>query len=65
LGTISRTNQTPEVNVVHFADSAWLGTGTSFSTSWVTGWAAGMMTGSGATSAMVRERTLTRWPKPR
>src|SRR5207244_5994926 len=33
----------PGINVVHYRDSAWLGTGTSFSTSWVSGWAAGFM----------------------
>src|ERR1051326_4731925 len=33
----------PGTNVVQYADLAWLGTGTSFSTGWVTGWAAGFM----------------------
>jgi hypothetical protein len=55
----------PGMNVVHFADSAWLGTGTSFSTGWVSGWAAGAMTGSGQPAAAIRDRTLMRWGMPR
>jgi hypothetical protein len=54
----------PGVNVVHFQDRAWLGTGTSFSTSWVTGWAAGFMTSSGQSYSATRERTLLRWRAP-
>jgi Subtilase family len=33
----------PGMNVVRFQDRAWLGTGTSISTSWVSGWTAGVM----------------------
>lgn len=54
----------PGMNVVHYADSAWLGTGTSFSTSWVSGWAAGAMTGSRQSAATIRDRTLMRWSMP-
>ena len=51
----------PGTNVVHFDDRAWLGTGTSFSTSWVSGWGAGFMASSADSSAATRERTLGRW----
>jgi len=51
----------PGVNVVHLRDSAWLGTGTSFSTTWVSGWAAGYMATARQSSSATRERTLVRW----
>ena len=51
----------PGTNVVQFADRAWLGTGTSFSTGWVSGWAAGFMAGSGRSSSATETQTLQRW----
>jgi hypothetical protein len=51
----------PGVNVVQFLDRSWLGTGTSFSTTWVSGWAAGFMASSRQSDAATRERTLMRW----
>jgi hypothetical protein len=51
----------PGTNVVEYADRAWLGTGTSFSTGWVTGWAAGLMASSGGSSSATETETLRRW----
>jgi len=51
----------PGVNVVHFDDRAWLGTGTSFATSWVTGWATGLMASARPSYPMARQLTLMRW----
>lgn len=51
----------PGTNVVHFADRAWLGTGTSFSTGWVSGWAAGYMARSDRSFAATQSATLRRW----
>lgn len=53
----------PGINVVHYQDSSWLGTGTSFSTSWVSGWAAGFMA-STAHSSSTQAETLKRWGVP-
>ena len=49
----------PGMNVVHYQDSSWLGTGTSFSTSWVTGWAAGFMASAGHSSSGTQVETLS------
>ncbi|TMA54372.1 MAG: hypothetical protein E6J75_13950, partial [Deltaproteobacteria bacterium] len=54
----------PGINVVHYRDSAWLGTGTSFSTSWVSGWAAGFMANAGHSSSSTQAETLKRWAVP-
>ena len=54
----------PGINVVHYRDSAWLGTGTSFSTSWVSGWAAGFMATAGHSASSTRAETLQRWRMP-
>ena len=54
----------PGMNVVHYQDSSWLGTGTSFSTSWVTGWAAGFMASAGHSSSGTQVETLKRWGLP-
>jgi hypothetical protein len=54
----------PGVNVVRLAESAWLGTGTSFSTTWVTGWAAGWMATAGSERGATRQQTLLRWGMP-
>ena len=51
----------PGTNVVQYADRAWLGTGTSFSTGWVTGWAAGFMASSGRSFTATEGATLHRW----
>jgi hypothetical protein len=51
----------PAGNVVHLGDRAWLGMGTSFSTSWVSGWAAGSMASARVSPAALRDRTLLRW----
>jgi hypothetical protein len=51
----------PGTNVVQYADRAWLGTGTSFSTAWVAGWAAGFMASSGRSSSATETETLRRW----
>ena len=51
----------PGVNVVHYQDAAWLGTGTSFATSWVSGWAAGYMSAVGNSSSATQSATLKRW----
>ena len=54
----------PGVNVVHYQDAAWLGTGTSFSTSWVSGWAAGFMANTSHSSSSTQAETLKRWGVP-
>ena len=54
----------PGLNVVHFQNQAWFGTGTSFSTAWVGGWAAGTMANSSLTAAQIQSQTLTRWGIP-
>jgi hypothetical protein len=54
----------PGMNVVYLGDTAWLGTGTSFSTGRVSGWAAGFMATAGPTSAAARQQTLMRWALP-
>ena len=54
----------PGLNVVHFQNQAWFGTGTSFSTAWVGGWAAGTMANSSQTAAQIQSQTLTRWGIP-
>ena len=51
----------PGVNIVQFMDRSWLGSGTSFSTTWVSGWAAGFMASSRQSDAATRVRTLMRW----
>jgi hypothetical protein len=51
----------PGTNVVRYADRAWLGTGTSFSTGWVSGWAAGYMARSSRSPAATKGATLRRW----
>jgi len=51
----------PGVNVVHYRDEAWLGSGTSFATTWVSGWAAGIMASAGQSSAATRSQTMARW----
>ena len=54
----------PGINVVHFDQNAWLGTGTSFSTSWVSGWAAGFMATAGHSASSTQAETLQRWRVP-
>ena len=55
----------PGVNVVHYQDAAWFGTGTSFATTWVSGWAAGFMASSGHHSSSATQAvTLDRWRLP-
>ena len=52
----------PGVNVVHYQDAAWFGTGTSFATTWVSGWAAGFMASAGHhSSPATQAATLERW----
>ena len=51
----------PGTNVVQYVDRLWLGTGTSFSTSWVSGWAAGYMASGQQSPDATRNRTLLRW----
>jgi hypothetical protein len=51
----------PGTNVLQYVDRLWLGTGTSFSTSWVSGWAAGYMAMGQQTPDATRQRTLLRW----
>ena len=51
----------PGTNVVQYADRAWLGTGTSFSTGWVTGWAAGFMATTSRSFSTAETATLQRW----
>ena len=51
----------PGTNVVQYVNQLWLGTGTSFSTSWVSGWAAGYMANGQQTPDATRQRTLLRW----
>ncbi len=51
----------PGMNVVRVDDRAWLGTGTSFSTSLVSGWAAGLMAASRQSPATIGAQTLLRW----
>jgi len=54
----------PGLNVVHFQNQAWFGTGTSFSTAWVGGWAAGAMVNSGQNASQIQNQTLARWGIP-
>lgn len=54
----------PGVNIVHFQDQAWFGTGTSFSSPWVAGWAAGALANSGQGWEQVLSQTLARWALP-
>jgi subtilase family protein/fervidolysin-like protein len=51
----------PGTNVVQYADRAWLGTGTSFSTGWVSGWAAGFMASTSRSFSATETATLQRW----
>lgn len=54
----------PGSNVVRYADQAWVGNGTSFSSSWVTGWAAGTMVNGVRGPQVLQSRTLQRWGMP-
>ena len=51
----------PGVNIVHYQNQAWFGTGTSFSTAWVGGWAAGIMANSSQRGSQIQNQVLTRW----
>src|SRR5262249_34221453 len=54
----------PGENIMHYADKAWYGMGTSFATSWVSGWAAGYLASPGAVRSSVTRETLDRWQVP-
>jgi hypothetical protein len=51
----------PGMNVVRLQERAWLGTGTSISTSWVSGWTAGIMAATQQPASATRAQTLLRW----
>ena len=51
----------PGVNIVHYQNQAWFGTGTSFSTAWVGGWAAGIMANSSQNLSQIQNQIRTRW----
>lgn len=54
----------PGSNVVAYQGQAWMGSGTSFASSWVTGWAAGTMARGVRRAGTVESRTLARWRMP-
>jgi hypothetical protein len=55
----------PATNVVTHQGMSWLGSGTSFSTSWVSGWVAGSMSAGVRSASSVQSQAVRRFPYPR